>query len=33
MAMTIGDKVIQAVATVVRTSFSKDFTCYRYGGE
>jgi diguanylate cyclase (GGDEF)-like protein len=28
-----GDKVIQAVASVVKASFSKDFTCYRYGGD
>lgn len=28
-----GDTVIKAVANVIRQSFSKSYTCYRYGGD
>lgn len=28
-----GDKVIKKVASVIRKSFSKNYTCYRYGGD
>ncbi len=28
-----GDRILRAVATIIRSSFGKNFICYRFGGD